>query len=129
MRPATPLEYLERWMIGNRHFGDDAQFLGISKVYGESRLVISQRDIVGESATWDEIEHTFTGTLPMRRLHTPETLGGYESRAYALGRIAVFDVRPVNCVRTSIGVVVPIDVIPQIFNRRDASVLSRLSDP
>lgn len=127
MRPATPLEYLERWRIGNRYFGDDAEFLGISEAHQGRRLVISQRDIVGESATWEEVENAFTTILPMRRLHTPEALGGYESRAYVFGRIAVFDVRPVNCVRTSRGVVVPIDVIPQVFNRWDASVLARLS--
>jgi hypothetical protein len=53
-------------------------------------------------------------------------LGGYDSRAYFVGRIGVFDVRPANCVRTASGAVVPIDVIPQFFSRQDADVLKRL---
>jgi hypothetical protein len=125
--PATPLQYLIRWILVNRLFGDDVELLGISQRGNESRLVIAQRDVRGIAPTWGEIEKDFTENLGMRRLKTPFSVGGYGARAYCRGRIAVFDVRPLNCVREQSGIVVPIDVIPCLFGSVGAAVLKRLS--
>jgi hypothetical protein len=121
MFPATPLQYLERWSVGNNLFGDDAEFVGLSA--DRSRLIMSQRDVAGDAPTWDELDAAFAVQFDLRRLFPSRLLGAYESRAYFSGRIGVFDVRPLNCVRTSSGLVVPIDVIPQFFSRVDADVL------
>ena len=128
MLPATPLQYLDRWRAHNAIFDDDVELVGVSKYTpGGLSLVVFQRDVQGEGPSWDDMENMFVDGLGLRRLRVPETLGGYESRAYFSGRIGVFDVRPVNCVQTGSGLVVPIDVIPQFFNRREATTLKRLT--
>ena len=126
---ATPLQYLARWRIGNRLFGDDVAFHGVAITKGERRLMISQRDITGETPEWQEIEDLFTNQYGMRRLHlAPGTLvGDYDARAYFRGRYGIFDVRPLNCVRTNEGGIVPIDVIPRVYGCEDAKVLKQLS--
>jgi hypothetical protein len=126
---ATPLQYLARWRIGNHIFGDDVAFLGLAIINGKRRLAISQRDITGETPTWEEIEDLFTIQYGMRRLQLPpETLvGDYDARGYFRGRYGVFDVRPLNCVRTVDNKIVPIDVIPRVYGCDEARVLKRLS--
>jgi hypothetical protein len=124
--PATPLQYLERWNIHNSLFADSVEMLGLAGRGYIRRIVISQPDIIGDDPTWEEIGHAFVQQLGMHELALGKQLGGYDSRAYFVGRIGVFDVRPANCVRTASGAVVPIDVIPQFFSRQDADVLKRL---
>jgi len=120
MLPATPLQYLERWKSHNSLFGDDVEFLGIK---GDARLVISQRHAPGGDATWNEIEETFVNKAGMQELPLDGTFGGYESRAYFRGRVAVFDVRPQNCVRiTGTDELFPIDVIPMHLTHGEALI-------
>ena len=59
----------------------------------------------------------------LERLPTRDFLGGYEARAYFHGRFAVFDLRPVNCARSARGIIVPFDVIPQVFTLREMRIL------
>ena len=68
--------------------------------------------VVGEAATWEEIEDYFVEEKWFRRV-------------YFRGRYAVFDVRPTNCIRTEDGNVVPIDVIPVVCSLAAAKYLSR----
>ncbi len=126
MLPATPLQYLARWRIANRIFRDDVELIGVLETDVGSRIVISQRDIAGEDATWDEIEGLFVSQMGFKRVDPPrlDSCGGYHSRAYWRGRYAVFDVRPPNCVRTASGVVEPIDVIPIVCSLAAAKYLS-----
>jgi len=60
------------------------------------------------------------------RLPVNALLAEYETRAYFRGRMGIFDVRPINCVRTASCLVVPIDVIPRIYGRQAASDLRRM---
>jgi hypothetical protein len=53
MLPACPLQYLARWLISCRIFGDDAELAGIAETSEGSRIVVSQRDIIGEDSTWE----------------------------------------------------------------------------
>jgi hypothetical protein len=124
MLPATPLQYLDRWKAHNSVFSDSVELAGVWKTsqYSAS-LVVRQYGVSGVAPDWDAIEATFVNGLGLYRLDVPDHLGGYTSRAYFRGRIGVFDVRPMNCVQTEGGVVVPIDVIPQFFNRSEASIL------
>jgi len=124
--PATPLQYLERWNIHDSLFADTVELIGLAGRDYHRRIVIAQPDIIGEDPTWDEINDAFALRLRMRELVLNKQLGGYDSRAYFMGRIGVFDVRPANCVRTATGTVVPIDVIPQFFSRQDADILKKL---
>jgi hypothetical protein len=129
MLPATPLQYLTRWLISCRIFGDDAELVGITETESGTRIVISQRDITGEDSTWEEIEGYFVTEKGFRRIdHAKlDSCGGYHSRAYWRGRYAVFDVRPSNCIRTPTGEIAAIDVIPIICSRTGATYLSRLA--
>lgn len=127
MMNATPLKYLERWRIGNKLFGDDAHFVGLSKCHGGNRLVISQPHIRGVAPSWEDVESAFTRDLQLHPLSFREPLGGYDARAYFRGRTGVFDVRPLNCIFTEKGLVLPIDVIPQYFTLEESRVLRSLS--
>ncbi|MGB8354328.1 MAG: hypothetical protein WCD79_10600 [Chthoniobacteraceae bacterium] len=128
MSLATPLEYLERWRTHNSIFDDDVEFLGIKHDGKASRLVISQRHVPGEDATWEEIEHSFVDHAGMQRLPIENDLGGYESRAYFLGRVAVFDVRPRNCVFIAeTNTIAAIDVIPRYLSQQDAAILKSMT--
>ena len=126
MFPATPLKYLQRWRLTNRIFADDVELIGLVEVGSQPRMVISQRDLVGEAPTWEELHFAMTQTYGLHLLTTNTAVGGYEARAYAGNRVAVFDVRPQNFVRTVEGDIVPFDVIPQAVNRADAAALRRL---
>ena len=125
MFAATPLQYLRRWRFANQLFADDVELIGLAKEDRRWRIVISQRHLKGEAPTWDELHAAMTGVYGLHRLNTVNSLGGYEARAYAGNRFAIFDVRPANCVRTSEGDIVPFDVIPQVLNRKDAALLRR----
>jgi hypothetical protein len=124
MFPATPLQYLKRWRVANRVFGDSVRLRGLQRIGNSRRIVISQPDVSGEAPTWEELRNAF-GSLGMRELKTPTLLGGYSSVSFFRGRLGVFDLRPANCVKSG-EFITPIDVIPQFFNRSDASVLQSL---
>lgn len=127
MLPATPLQYLERWLVANRLFYDDVRLEGVWSQDATRRVVVSQPDIVGSEPTWEEVERAMREDYRLQRLPVDDALGGYEARAYFRGRFGVFDVRPVNCVRTADGDVVPIDVIPRVFNRAEAAIVARMA--
>ena len=126
MFPALPLQYLRRWWLANRTLGDDVELVGLSKTGNQSRIVISQRGLVGEAPNWEELHSMMTDRYGLHRINTIASVGGYEARAYAGDRFAVFDVRPPNFLRTAKGAVVPFDVIPRVLTRREAAVLRAL---
>lgn len=132
MLPATPLQYLERWLTANRLFFDDVRLEGVWREGAHRRIVISQRDIVGTEPTWEEVERAMREDYRLARLPVDDHLGGYAARAYVRGRlgvlVGVFDVRPVNCVRTDSGDVVPIDVIPRVFSRAEAAIVAHIAE-
>ena len=126
MLPATPLQYLDRWRTHNSIFRDDVELVGILQTTEGPRIVVTHADVPGEQPSWGQIDEMFLSGLRFSKLRVTGMLGGYEAEAYFGGRIGVFDARPANCVLTSGGLVIPIDVIPQFFNRNDASVLNAL---
>ena len=110
----------------NRVLADDVELIGLSEVGSQLRIVISQRDLVGEAPSWEELHRTMAELYGLCQVNTDASVGGYEARAYAGNRLAIFDVRPANCVRTASGDVVPFDVIPQVLTREDAATLYAL---
>lgn len=131
MTPATPLEYLERWRLHNRIFFDDVRLLGLRTEGHSHRIVISQQDWGDNIPSWEEIEETMIQDYLLERLPLSETLGGYDARAYTIKLIGrhtvIFDVRPLNCARSTKGLIVPFDVIPRQYSAKDAEALRRLN--
>ena len=115
-RPGTPLQYLQRWRLANRLFGGGACLVGLSCLGRTQRIVVSQAHVPGDPPTWDEIDRALARTHGLRRLPLALTpADDLERRAYARGRLAVFDVCPANGVRTADGEVVLIDSVPILF--------------
>lgn len=65
---ASPIDYLERWLLHNQVFGDSVVFLGAIKDDSKLRLLIEQPAIEGTVATLEEIQSFFTasGWRPFR---------------------------------------------------------------
>ena len=126
MTPASPLQYLERWRLHNRLFLENVELVGLYTERFTHRIVISQQDWGADTPNWDEIDRAMVEDYQFERLRIRGDFGGYDSRAYFFKRFAVFDVRPVNCARTASGLVLPLDVIPQIFTRAEANILRTL---
>lgn len=108
-------------------FHDDVELVGILESEKGPRIVVSHADSQGVQPSVEDIHEFFVGEMRYKKLRVSKTLGGYDAEEFFGGRIGVFDARPANCVLTSEGVV-PIDFIPQLFNRRDANVLRNLSE-
>lgn len=56
---ASPIAYLERWLLHNELFGDEVVFLGALQTDRGLRLLIRQPAIAGEPATEQEIQSFF----------------------------------------------------------------------
>lgn len=65
---ASPIDYLERWLLHNQLFGDTVEFLGSLLSGGQTRLLIRQPAILGKPATEVQIEQFFSqeGWMPFR---------------------------------------------------------------
>jgi hypothetical protein len=107
--PATPLQYFERLRLQNRFFGDSIRFVGITHDRKHRRIIVSQPDILGRPAAWNEMDNWFShqGFSKLPRIR----LGGYDSAAFVGHGIGVFDVRPANVVVGEDGALLPIDLI------------------
>lgn len=110
-RELLPLEYLERLILHNEHFGDDVRLEGYLDL-PRPRVVISQPDIVGAPASADKM------TTQMADLGFRELPGISIGRTGSISfyqpdeRIAVFDAHPGNFI-TSQGLCLPIDGLIQ----------------
>jgi len=115
LRPATPLEYLDRLGLHNRLFGDDAEFLGLVRLRGGLSMVISQIFLHGRKPGIPLIRD-FMAAHGFRKLR--------DENAYfrAEDKLAVFDAHARNFVFAD-GVPVPFDVIPQFVSGRLESLL------
>lgn len=84
-------------------------------------MVTRQPDIIGEAASDSEIVDLMVGVLGFAQLSKEAVLGYENSLAFLRESVAVFDLRPANVVRTSEGLIVPIDCIPVRFGAVAAS--------
>lgn len=123
LEPALPLEYLERLAIQNDIFADRVTFVGIAAARHRARIVTRQPDVPGEVAEPAEIIRMMTEELGFSRLPERFSIGYENSLAFIRDDIAVFDLRPANVVRTSAGVIVPIDAIPVRLDERAMRIL------
>jgi hypothetical protein len=126
LEPGLPLEYLERLSLQNRIFGDSVRFCGMAGESNQPRIVTRQADIIGEAATPEEIR-LLMKELGFTELSPRYSLGYADSLCFARQDVAVFDLRPANVVRTSDGVVVPIDSIPVVLNKEMLRLLKKVA--
>ena len=105
LRPATPLEYLDRLALSNRIFADDFRVMGIVDDRVGPRIVISQPVVVGERPENGEID-AYMEALGFSRL-TNKSMFVRENDL-----IGVFDGHQGNFLRGATGQIFAIDVIP-----------------
>ncbi len=116
LRPATPLEYLDRLALHNEQFGRSVEFLGLVRQKGGLSLVISQIFLRGSKPSIPQISAFMSGQ-GFRKL------GDANAYYRAEDHLAVFDAHARNFVLTE-GVPVPFDVIPQIASGRMEATLA-----
>jgi len=105
--PATPLEYLERWMAANEVFGDDVRLTAVIEwADGQVSFAISQPQYHGEPATEREIEAHFEASGWTRFI---DSAGHVLFFNYAFQVLAI-DALPRNCYLHE-GGLLPFDVI------------------
>lgn len=115
LRPATPLEYLDRLALHNELFGDDMEFLGLVRQKGGLSFVVSQIFLRGKKPTIPQI-------AAFMRSHGFRKLRGENAYFRPDDKLAVFDAHARNFVFTE-GMPVPFDVIPQYVSGRFESLL------
>lgn len=106
--PATPLEYLERWMAANEIFGDDVRLTSvIRRADDQVSFAISQPQYHGAPATEAEIDESFraSGWTAIRDPERQHQL--FFNYAYS---ILAVDALPRNCYINEDGLL-PFDVI------------------
>lgn len=105
LRPATPMEYLDRWALHNVLFADITRLLGVVTDREGPRLVIAQRALRGPLPSANTVAE-FLATSDW----TP--LEGLSHAWISLPRgVAIFDARPANFVLMG-DTPVPFDLIP-----------------
>ena len=105
--PATPLEYLERWMAANEVFGDDVKLTAVIEwADGQVSFAISQPQYHGEPATEREIEAHFAASGWTRFI---DSAGHVLFFNYAFQVLAI-DALARNCYQHG-GNLLPFDVI------------------
>jgi len=113
--PATPLEYLQRWLIANEVFEDDVTLKSVIEWEdGAVSFSIDQPQYNGELPTQDEIE-VFLTSSGWKSL--PKAFGHALFYNYAFGVLAI-DALPRNCYMRE-GNLLPFDVI---LNRPDETL-------
>jgi len=106
--PATPLEYLERWMAANEIFGDDVRLTSVIRWADDQvSFAISQPQYHGAPATEAEIDESFraSGWTAIRDPERQHQL--FFNYAYS---ILAVDALPRNCYINEDGLL-PFDVI------------------
>ena len=116
VRPATPLEYLDRLALHNQLFGRSVEFLGLVRWKGFWSMVISQIFLRGTKPSLAQIQ----SYMEANGFHK---LGDENAYFRVEDSIAVFDAHSRNFVFTD-GVPVPFDVLPQRVGTTTAAMLS-----
>lgn len=106
--PATPLEYLERWLAANEVFDDHVRLASVVRwADGQVSFAILQPQYHGEPASNDQIERYF-GEASWTRIADPSKQHELYFN-YAFGVLAI-DALPRNCYLNENGLQ-PFDVI------------------
>lgn len=102
---ASPIAYLERWLLHNDLFGDDVSFVGMLETEEGLRLIIRQTAIKGSPATEQQIVRFFAESS-----WKPFTIGHNIAYFDPDRHIVVSDTHRGNLVLMPDGVLAPIDL-------------------
>jgi hypothetical protein len=119
---ASPIAYLERWLLHNELFGDDVHFLGALATPQGLRLLIRQTAIQGAPATEDQIAQFFTQSGWKKFIVDGNTAYFDPER-----RIAVSDTHRGNIVLMPDGNLAPIDLRVQLLGDSLLETVTRLA--
>lgn len=124
---ATPLEYLVRWLISNRLLGDTVSLAGIHSTDEGTRMIVSQRFLIGHYPTPIQIRDELQdfGFIPVQTF----SVGAHGDSSFfnpELG-IALFDAAKDNFIMTR-GAPVAIDILPVKVGPKLRSQLLKLMD-
>lgn len=102
---ASPIAYLERWLLHNEMFGDNVKFLGVLTEEGRLRLVIQQQAIEGEPASLEQINDFFTRNS-WRRFIVNDEVAYFDPER----QVAISDTHRGNLILMDDGLLAPIDL-------------------
>jgi hypothetical protein len=103
---ASPIDYLERWLLHNAFFADQVRFLGVVPTPGGNRLIIEQPAIAGTPATSEaQIRDFFTDNG-----WKPFTSEGETAFFDPENGLAISDTHRGNLILMSDGLLAPIDL-------------------
>jgi len=102
---ASPIQYLERWVLHNQLFGDNVSFLGALESPNGLRLLIRQPAIEGSPATDEEIQRFFIDSGWKRFV-----IDGNPAFFDPERRIVISDTHRGNIILMDDGLLAPIDL-------------------
>lgn len=108
---ASPVAYLERWLLHNELFGDRVEFLGALETDGQMRLLIRQPAITGVPATVEQIEAFFTGN-GWRRFSVGGEIAFFDPER----SVVISDTHRGNLILMDDGLLAPIDLRVQALS-------------
>jgi len=118
---ASPVGYLERWLLHCQLFGDSVEFLGVIDDDDGFRLVIRQCGVEGCPADEAQIREFFTtgGWAPFQ---IGDDLAFYDEA----NGVVISDTHPGNIVRMADGLFAPIDLRVQRLSSGQVDAVERL---
>ncbi len=102
---ASPIDYLERWLLHNQLFGDDIHFVGAVETSNGLRMLIHQPAISGVPATTAEIREFFTGNGWLE-FRSGDEIAFFDPTV----DVVISDTHRGNLVRMADGLLAPIDL-------------------
>lgn len=102
---ASPIAYLERWLLHTELFGDSVRFLGALEEDGRLRLAIQQQAIEGVPATLEQINDFFTGN-GWRRFTANGEVAYFDPKR----QVVISDTHRGNLILMDDGLLAPIDL-------------------
>jgi hypothetical protein len=121
---ASPITYLERWLLHNELFGDDVRFMGALATDSGLRLLIQQPAIAGTPATDVEIQRFFTSSGWQRFIIEGDVAYFDPER-----RVVISDTHRGNIILMEDGLLAPIDLRVQAVSDSLFDTVAKLCAP
>lgn len=102
---ASPVHYLERWLLHNKLFGDSVEFLGFIETATGIRLIISQPAIMGHPATEEQI-HSFFLATGWKKIKIADDIAYFDENE----NVVISDTHRGNIIALENGFLLPIDL-------------------
>lgn len=119
---ASPIDFLERWILHNESFADDVAFLGALDTDQGLRLIIGQPAISGVPATEEQIREFFTGN-GWRPFRADGELAFFEP----VNQLAISDTHRCNLILMDDDLLAPIDLRVQRLDGALLDIVTRLA--